>query len=115
MTQYDPICRRQNSSTPSRTGKLLSKKLFLTLFSVLVVFGLGGYLFEVNAIATKGFQIHDLEKQISQIKNDNEKLQLQMVQLKSTTDLTDKVNGLGMVPADGISYLNANAQVVAQK
>jgi len=73
------------------------------------------YLVEVNYIAAKGFQVRDLEKEITLLEEENEKLQVQVVQLKSMTDLSEKVQELGMVPVDKITYFETTGQVVARR
>jgi len=85
---------------------------------ILVVLFIGSiamYLFEVNSIAVKGFRVRDLEKQIAELRYENEKLQLQAVELKSMTDLSAKVIELEMVPVEEITYLDTTGQVVARR
>ncbi|MFH0988098.1 MAG: hypothetical protein V1763_01865 [Parcubacteria group bacterium] len=115
MTKYHILCRNNASSDVKRFKFCLPKSFLVCTLGVLVVCALAGYLFEVNSIATQGYQMHDLEKQISALKDGNEKLTLQVIGLESMTNLTDRIASLGMVSADGLSYYNAGSEVVAQK
>ncbi len=88
--------------------RMLNKGLALTvaLFSVL-------YLVQVNALATKGYQIKDLEKRISEQKKQNERLQMKIIERQSLGSLQEKVDSLGLVRTERIEYLKASSQSVA--
>jgi hypothetical protein len=106
-----------------KIGKKMNHRKLRKFSKPLMVIGLLGlilgsiitYLVEVNYIAAKGFQVRDLEKEITLLEEENEKLQVQVVQLKSMTDLSEKVQELGMVPVDKITYFETTGQVVARR
>jgi len=86
----------------------------MVLFGLLFVASIGLYLFEVNYSATKGYEIRQLQKDISAEKLANEKLQLQIIELRSMADLNDKISKLGMVDAGMPKYIDSNV-LVARK
>jgi len=73
------------------------------------------YLTQVNATATKGFIIRDLEKKLETSKNNNLALELDVRNLQSVGGLQDKVAILGMVPVKNIEYLSSQSGVVAMR
>jgi len=73
------------------------------------------YLSQVNNLASKGFALRDLEKQIQKLQLENEKLGVQVVELKSMNDLNVRVADLKMVPINQVAYMNNADQVVARR
>jgi len=74
-----------------------------------------GYLFEVNKIAAKGFAVRDLEKQISQLKEENEKLRMQIIDIQTMPNLLTRVDKLQMVKADNVVYYQSGNQVLVRR
>jgi len=72
-------------------------------------------LAEVNYITTKGFYQRDLESQITELRDSNEKLQSQVVEMKSTIDLSEKIQGLNMVKVDEVIYFDTTGATVARR
>lgn len=73
------------------------------------------YLVEINYITTRGFHLKEIEKKINDVKEENEKLSLQVIQIKSMANLSEKIAELDMVPAEKIIYYNSAGQAVAKK
>ena len=91
------------------------RKSFIILICMLFVGSCFVYLFAVNTIASKGFEIKELEREINIAKVENEKLQIRMVELRSMGDLQEKIEELDMVPVDQITYLDTSGQVVVRR
>ena len=115
MTKYGQgfSIKRENSKKINLNGYL--KKMLVVLVCALFVGSCGAYLFAVNTIASKGFEIKALEKMINVAKEDNEKLQLKVVEMTSMTDLQGRIQELGMVPVDQITYYDTAGQVVVRR
>lgn len=114
MTKY---CQNFRDCTApiAKNGFKFNKIIFYCLAGALVVSLTVVYLFEVNSIAAKGFFVRDLQKQISQIKSDNEKLQLRLIDLKASPDISKRIENLKMIPVDKISYYDASGELVVRK
>lgn len=78
--------------------------LTLALFSVV-------YLISVNALATKGYEIKELERDIAAQKKENERLQLGIIEKQSMASLQKKIAELGLVSADSVQYITPSAAV----
>lgn len=115
MTCFSQSIRLENNSGIKIQSKRFLRSARWAFLVVLFVGAVATYLFEVNCIAAKGFLVRDLEKQIGDLQYENEKLQLQTVELKSMTDLSAKVMELNMVPVEEITYFDTTGQVVARR
>ncbi|OGY42908.1 MAG: hypothetical protein A2Y67_03495 [Candidatus Buchananbacteria bacterium RBG_13_39_9] len=71
------------------------------------------YLCQINNMATKGYQINELENQTAELKQENKRLQVEITELRSITRLTEKVEELKMVEVSRIEYIKANGATVA--
>ncbi|MEK7123027.1 MAG: hypothetical protein AAB855_04195, partial [Patescibacteria group bacterium] len=80
--------------------------VLLTLGAFFVV-----YLVQVNTLATKGYAIRELERNIVTQKKDNERLQLEIIEKQSMSTLHNKITALGLVDAGRIEYLIQTAAV----
>lgn len=85
----------------------------VVLVLLIVVFGLG-YLIQINGMATKGYQIRDLEDRISELQQEKADLQLEALSLQSMGKVQEKVDNLGMVLANEAEYLMPTPVAVAR-
>ena len=76
---------------------------------------MGIYLLEVNTIAAKGFQIREFEKQVYSLREQNDKLAIEVVEMRSMNNLDEQVSELGMVTVEDILYYDVAGQVVARR
>ncbi len=74
-----------------------------------------GYLAQVNATSSKGYQIRSLESAISDLKDQGEKLELRVAQEQSVQSVEEKVRSMGMVPAPDVQYVQPGSSAVAQR
>jgi hypothetical protein len=86
----------------------------LAVFAVLASVFFIGYLLQVNAISAKGLEIRTLESRISDLKRDDEKLELTVAQEQSMQSVQTRVKEMGMVPSAQISYLTSGSPIVAK-
>ncbi len=75
------------------------------LLLILIVLLTGAYLFLVNSIGTKGYEIKKLEQQLAQLEFAQKKLQVQSSDLQSITKLQEVAQSLNFVPAQNPTYL----------
>jgi len=84
------------------------------LLAVVFFFGFI-YLTQTNVTATEGYQIKDLEKQLTLLQNDNKKLKIDYIQLQSMANIIDKSAKLNLVPAGKVEIISDGGSVMALK
>ena len=111
MTKFSQSFKPKKTSNLQSKAKKVSRPLALILAVIFLFGSIGVYLFEINYIAAKGLKVKELEQGIEQVQEKNEKLKLQMVELRSMTDLSDKISALNMRPVQNIKYYQAGSTV----
>ncbi|MFA5853651.1 MAG: hypothetical protein WC866_01055 [Patescibacteria group bacterium] len=91
-----------------------TKPMALVLGLLVVLFG-AGYLVQINIASSKGYQIRSLENQISELKEQSERLELKVAQEQSVQAVENKVQSMGMVPTPNVEYIAVTAPTVAQR
>lgn len=84
----------------------------LVLFLMVISCSLA-YVVKVNASATKGYQIRELETVISQLKLDNQAMQVKIAEVRSMDNIAAKVPMLGMVKAETPQYVSSGPATVS--
>ncbi len=91
----------------------------LRVLNVLIAAGTAaffiGYLVLNNQATSKGFEARSMEKRISALQDQRQKLDLEVVAGQSMDALTSKIQGLGLVPVTAVDYLNGGSGAVAVK
>ena len=64
------------------------------------------YLYQVNSIATKGYELREIENKIQESEKEINKLKIKEVELKSMYNIEKATEGLNLVTASEISYLD---------
>jgi cell division protein FtsL len=106
--------RKKTKKNRNRSKVRLGKKrvdfasLIPMLFGVLVVLILF-YAFTINRVATAGYDIKVMEKEIRDLKNGNDELKIKISELKSMAILEDKALEMGMKKPEKVDYLNVTA------
>ncbi|HRZ95414.1 MAG TPA: hypothetical protein P5262_02510 [Candidatus Moranbacteria bacterium] len=91
-----------------------AKIVFLALFSVLVAaifFGGALYLYQVNDLATKGYEIKDIEKRIQDLEREGKKMKIKEVELKSMYNIEKSTEELDLVSPQNITYVEMDSSV----
>ncbi len=91
----------------AKVGRVTSSFFLVALVCALGVY----YIFEVNKIAVRGYEIRELESKLEKIKKDNETLQIQAAELKSMYKIEERTKELNMIVPKDISYLNLPGDV----
>jgi len=92
---------------PTKIGRVTLNFLLVFLVCALGVF----YIFEVNNVATKGYDIRALEKKVQDLKESNEKLRIREAELKSLNNIEEKTKDLNMTAPKDVSYLTLPGNV----
>lgn len=90
-----------------KIGKKSIGFISIVLFLVLSLF----YLAQANQIATKGYQIRELEQKKSEVLEQQERLGVEAARLRSIKQIEANAEELEMIPATEINYINPNSSV----
>ena len=69
------------------------------------------YLYQVNSIATKGYEVKDIEKKIQESEKEINKLKIMEVELKSMYNIEKATEEMNLITTSGISYLEVDGPV----
>jgi hypothetical protein len=78
-----------------------------------ILFLVIGYIVQVNASISKGYQIRDLETRVNQLSTLNEKIEIQSRKAQSLEHVVDSVKMLGFVKAEMPQYLDLSETTYA--
>ena len=81
-----------------------SFQLNLILLSLILVLGLS-YLFMVNSLGTKGYEIRKLDQQVRAIEAEQKNLQVEASDLESINHIQSQAQKLNFVPSTSVTYL----------
>lgn len=98
---------------------LTNRNLGAFLLPLSLVFVLGfltvSYLILMNAMTQKSYEIKKMQAGVSELKHNNEKLEVAIAERESIANLSARVAALGMVPTEKIDYVTALSGEVALK
>ncbi|MDP1884100.1 MAG: hypothetical protein Q8L10_01920 [Candidatus Moranbacteria bacterium] len=69
------------------------------------------YLYQVNDIATKGYEVRELESRIQELTKENKKMEIQEVELRSMYNIEKASQGLNLVNSGEVTYVEINGPV----
>ncbi len=83
------------------------------IFTVIIGIFLCGsfYLYQVNNIATKSYEIRDLEGKIQNLNKESKKMEIREVELKSMYNIEKASQDLNLVNSGEVSYIEINGPV----
>lgn len=96
-----------------KTGATMAKEadwLRIMLVAVAVVLG-ALYIWQVNARATNGFAMRDLEGNIATLQIENERLYTEVSKLQSIDSVSTRVQMLGLVRAENVNFVDSGSAV----
>ncbi len=99
--------RKRAIKTQPKLGRVTLSFFLVVLLCAAGVF----YIFEVNNLATKGYEIDSLEKQLNDLNKEKERLQIQAAELKSMYNIEEKTKELNMTAPKDVSYMNLPGNV----
>ena len=95
-----PFVREKKADKATQKTKMMNTALLLTVLAMGVF-----YLSQINALATKGYAIKGLEKQIQELQNEHIKLEHQIAEESSLDSLKGRIESLHLVRAERIDYI----------
>lgn len=97
---------------PARQGifQKLNFKRKIFVFSIILFVSLSGfYLFQINDLAVKGFEIRNLEEKIKELKQENKNLELKTAELQTLSNIEELKKELNLVKAGQAEYISETA------
>ncbi|MDO8240920.1 MAG: hypothetical protein Q7T51_03010 [Candidatus Moranbacteria bacterium] len=100
--------KRKSFSAGSANLNLVSL-VFVMVFCVCI--GGAAYLYQVNDIATKGYEIRDLENQIQDLSKESKKMEIREVELRSMYNIEKASQDLNLVNSNDVTYVEIDGPV----
>ncbi len=98
---------KKNAKKISKPEKGSLKARTSFLIASLVIVG-AAYLYQVNSIAAKGYEIREKETRIQDLKKESQQLKIKEVELKSMYNIEKSMDDLNLVTSPVVSYLEEN-------
>jgi len=76
-----------------------------------VILSCAYYLFQVNDLAVKGYDIRDLENRIAELEKENKQMQIREMELRSMYVIEKSAADFNLVSPANVSYLEVNNTV----
>jgi hypothetical protein len=93
---------------------LVSKTTRIVL--IILIIGIGGaYVSKITSSATRGFQMHKLENDVSGLEQDISKIEIEIAENSSLSNIQKRLAKLDMVEAGQITYISGKDISVAKK
>jgi hypothetical protein len=99
--------RKKETDKAVQTEKYNVKTVVAFIAGCLFLAG-AAYLYQVNNIVTKGYEIREKEIMIQELKKESQQLKIKEVELKSMYNIEKSMEGLNLVPAQSVSYIEEN-------
>ena len=117
MTTLKHLNKKRNKikrRTVSQKAK--ESKFTVSMFSVALVCVAGLlYIFQISGVATKGYEIEDYEKTLSELQRENQKMQIEIADLKSMDNLENESGKLSAIDYKDIIYITSISSAVAME
>jgi len=84
--------------------------IFVSIFTMSLI-----YVFQINNIATKSYEIENYEKKLLSIKKDNQKMMIELADLKSINNLESKFDKFRPISLKDITYITTSQSAVAME
>lgn len=109
----------KNNIAPDKVGYKRKSRINLPvvnrIMTVLIIVLFGGFLIATNDLSIKGFVLSEMKLKLSDLEKNNQKLQLQVMELQSYDNIDKKARARNMVKVDKIEYISLAKEEVAKK
>ncbi len=109
--------------TPKQTmrqRRLALKRMFLsttfrfTALLFMLVFGVL-YVMQTSSVSTKGYDINELQRQITKLEQDNQRLEFEIATNRSMQSIQQRLSGMDLVAVDTMEYGTLVGTAVARR
>jgi len=91
-----------------RMPKWFDYKIFKIGIIMVLVLLIGGYVMKTSSTAVSGYEIHDLEEQVSGLEKEISKLEIELADYSSLQNIEARLASTDMVEVSKISYVIGN-------
>ena len=112
MRQSNGRCTRvSNRRKSSQIGLKIELKTACLALAAVVVFSGACYLFQVNSLAAKGYELKELQNSLASLQESNKKGRIQEVELMSMYNIEKVTGNLDLVNLSDVTYLEPSGSV----
>lgn len=83
--------------------KFFNSSVSIGIFCIGIIFGVM-YIVQTSSISAKGYEMSDLEDQITSLEQENQKLEFKIASNKSMKSIQNRLAGTELVVADSYQY-----------
>lgn len=113
MTRYSEHYHIDKKTTGVRG--VVARCSWRSVLLVMLVIMTGGYVFQTTAVSVKGYDLSDLEHQVSLLKRDTQAVDVQIAEYRSMDSIHKRLPELNLVAATEVSYVSAMGTAVARR
>ena len=73
------------------------------------------YIFQISGVATKGYEIGNYEKMLFELQKENQKMLIEIADLKSMDNLENESKKLSVIDYKNITYVTSISSAVAME
>ena len=73
------------------------------------------YIVQISHATTKGYRMRDLETEISRLKLENQKLEIEATEVRSMASISEKAQMLGLVKSNAPVYASSSGAVTFRR
>ena len=103
--------KTKENKDEARDGAGLSLVSTCFLLVLLVLSAGAFYLYQVNDLATKGYEMKEVENRIADLEKQSKNMEIKEVELRSMYNIEKSTGDLNLVSAQNISYVEMNGPV----
>ena len=108
--------RRSKIRKRTVSQKARESKFTVSMFSVALICVAGLlYVFQISGVATKGYEIENYEKTLTELQRKNQKMLIEIADLKSMNNLKDESGKLSVIDYRDITYITSISSAVAME
>jgi len=121
MSRFLTITNSTSTRIGSRKKALNSEKVKIgkiTLnFILVILICMAGviYIYEVNRLAVRGYEISSLEKQIQEIREENERIKIRAAEIKSMYKIEEEMKQINMSAPKNVTYIQLPGQMAINR
>lgn len=109
---FCPVNKKLSLKGGLFSGSVQVSSVSLTSVFIVVAILCGvAYLFQVNSIATKSFEVRELESKIQELSKENKKMEIREVELRSMYNIEKASKDLNLVNSKDVTYIEINGPV----
>jgi hypothetical protein len=102
--------KKTHARTESCQGRSGITSVWFVLCAITLIAG-AVYLYQVNDLATKGYEIKEIETKITDLEKESKKMQIREVEIRSMYSLEKATQNLELVSPENVSYLEMDSPV----